>query len=313
MRILILGAGAIGGYFGARLAAAGVDVMFLARSARAKRLEQDGIVLLSPLGDVRQPVAVVTEAAEPFDAALLTCKAYDLASAMDAIAPAVGPQTLILPLLNGLKHLDDLDARFGAERVLGGLCALSATLTETGEIRHLNRLQRFVFGPRSPVQAAACGTLRQELSRGGFAPILSPNILQDMWEKYVFLATAAGMTCLMRAPIGRILQADEGETLMLEMLEECVGAASASGHAPRPESLADARAMLTQRGSNIAASMLRDIERGGPTEGEHILGDMLARARRAGATAPLLRVARAHVQIYEASRAPQGASAALRA
>jgi 2-dehydropantoate 2-reductase len=303
MRILVLGAGAIGGYFGARLAAAGVNVTFLARPARAKRLERDGIVLLSPLGDVRKPVAVLTEAARPFDAVLLACKAYDLASAIEAIAPAVGPRTLILPLLNGLKHLDDLDARFGAARVVGGTCSLSATLTEAGEIRHLNSAQRFVFGPRSPDQAKACAALHRELSRGGFAPTLSPDILQDMWEKFVFLATAAGMTCLMRAPIGRILEADEGEALTLETLAECAGAAAAAGHAPRPESLADARATLTQRGSDIAASMLRDIERGGRTEGEHILGDMLARARKAGASAPLLRVARAHVQIYEASLA----------
>ena len=122
MRILVLGAGAIGGYFGARLAAAGVDVTFLVRPARAEILRRNGIVLLSPLGDIRQAVAVTTQAAETFDAVLLTCKAYDLNSAIEAIAPAVGPQTLILPMLNGLKHLDDLDARFGAPRVLGGLC-----------------------------------------------------------------------------------------------------------------------------------------------------------------------------------------------
>ena len=206
MRILVLGAGAIGGYFGARLAAAGVDVTFLVRPARAEILRRNGIVVESPLGDIRQPVAVTTQAAEPFDAVLLTCKAYDLASAIAAIAPAVGPQTLILPMLNGLKHLDDLDARFGAPRVLGGLCQISSMLTEAGEIRHLNRMQRIILGARSPEQAEPCAALHKEVSRGGFEPVLSPNILQDMWEKWVFLATLAGMTCLMRAPVGPILR-----------------------------------------------------------------------------------------------------------
>ena len=212
MRVLVLGAGAIGGYFGARLAAAGVDVTFLVRAARAENLRRNGIVVESPLGDIRQPVAVTTEASEPFDAVLLTCKAYDLPSAIETIAPAVGPRTLILPMLNGLKHLDDLDARFGAPRVLGGLCQISSMLTEAGEIRHLNRMQRIILGARSPEQAEFCAALHKELSRGGFEPVLSPNILQDMWEKWVFLATLAGMTCLMRAPVGPILEADEGES-----------------------------------------------------------------------------------------------------
>ena len=302
MRILILGAGAIGGYFGARLAAAGVDVTFLVRPARAEHLRREEIVVTSPLGDVRQPVAVITEAVGPFDVVLLTCKAYDLVSAVEAIAPAVGPDTLILPLLNGLLHLDELDGQFGARRVLGGQCAISVTLSETGEIRHLNNIQRFGFGPRSPEQTEASAALHGELLRGGFAPVLSPDILQDMWEKFVFIATLAAMTCLMRAPIGGILRADEGEALMEEMLAECAGAASAAGYAPRREWLDTIRAVLAQRNSDIAASMLRDIEGGRRTECDHILGDMLLRARKGGAPAPLLRVARAHVQIYEGAR-----------
>jgi 2-dehydropantoate 2-reductase len=303
MRILVLGAGAIGGYFGARLAAARVDVTFLVRAARADNLRRNGIVMLSPLGDISQAVAVTTQAEEIFDAVLLACKAYDLNSAIAAIAPAVGPHTLILPLLNGLKHLDDLDARFGAPSVLGGLCQISSMLTQAGEIRHLNSLHRFVLGPRLPEQAQPCAALHEEISHGGFEPVLSHNILQDMWEKWVFLATLAGMTCLMRAPVGPILAADEGESLILELFAECVAIAAASGYAPRPEFVVGTRAALTQRGSALAASMLRDVERGGRAEGDHILGDLLLRAREKTVAAPLLRVARAHLQVYEAFRA----------
>jgi 2-dehydropantoate 2-reductase len=193
---------------------------------------------------------------------------------------------LILPMLNGLKHLDDLDARFGAPRVLGGLCQISSMLTEAGEIRHLNRMQRIILGARSPQQAEPCAALHKEVSRGGFEPVLSSNILQDMWEKWVFLATLAGMTCLMRAPVGPILEADEGEALMLELFAECIAIAAASGYAPRPEFIAATRAALTQPGSALAASMLRDVERGGGAEGDHILGDLLLRARAKAVAAP---------------------------
>ncbi len=300
MRLLVLGAGGIGGYFGARLAAAGVDIAFLVRPPRAERLRRDGIVVLSQLGDLRLPVAVLTEAPSAFDTVVLACKAYDLPGAMEAVAPAIGPDTLLLPLLNGLRHLDVLDSRFGDERVLGGLCHIGVTLTEAGEVQHLNRLQHLAFGPRIPGQAERCRALHETLSRGGFAPVLSSGILQDMWEKFVLLAAYAGMTCLMRAPIGRVMETNEGEALMLELLEECVGVAAASGHAPRPAFLDETRATLTRRGSPGAASMLRDIERRGRTEGEHVLGDMLARARSADLSAPLLRIAHAHLQAYEA-------------
>jgi len=300
MRILILGAGGVGGYFGARLAAAGVDVRFLVRPARAASLDRAGLVVFSPLGDLRQPVTVLTAATAPVDAVLLTCKAYDLAPAIEAIAPAVGAETVILPMLNGLRHYDALEARFSPRRVLGGLCHLGVTQTPAGEIRHLSPLQRFVLGPRWPEQAEACGRLHQTLSRGGFEPRLSPEIRLETWEKFVLLATYAGMTCLMRAPVGRIMRADEGEALMLEMLAECVAVATGAGYPPRADFLAETRAMLTEPGSPGSASMLRDIERGGRTEGEHILGDMLARARAGGGAAPLLRLAHAHLQVYEA-------------
>jgi len=301
VRLLVLGAGGIGGYFGGRLAKAGVDVTFLVRPGRAAALASNGLVVLSPLGDMRLPVTAGTSVDGSFDAVLLACKAYDLADAVTAVAPAVGPDTVVLPLLNGLRHLDALDASFSRERVLGGLCHIGVTLTAAGEVQHLNRLQRFALGPRMPGQDSSCAALHSTLTAGGFGPVLSPAIMQDIWEKFVLLAAYAGITCLMRAPIGAIAATEEGAALAAELLEECAGVAAANGHPPRAEFLAETRAMLTQAGSTGAASMLRDIGRGGRTEGEHVLGDMLARSRAAGLSAPLLRIARAHVQAYEAA------------
>lgn len=302
MRILVLGAGGIGGYFGGRLAAAGVDVRFLVRQSRGRFLASQGLVIRSPLGDVYIPVETLTEADSAFDVILLACKAYDLDGAMDAIAPAVGAGTLMLPLLNGVRHLDLLDARFGSDHVLGGLCHIGVTVNDLGMIEHLNTLQRFVLGARSPKQIEAVEHLHGVLSRGGFEPILSNAIMQEMWEKFTFLATYAGMTTLMRAPVGAILSADEGEAITREMLEECAATATGNGYAPRDDAMSHMVSSLTERGSAGTASMFRDMARNGATEHEHIMGDMLTRAREAGVSAPLLRVSLAHMQAYEAMR-----------
>lgn len=301
MRLLILGAGGIGGYFGGRLAEKGADVTFLVRPARAERLK-DGLVIESPHGDATLPVKTVTEAREPFDAVLVSCKAYDLDSAIDAIAPAVGPETKVLPLLNGLRHYQPLDARFGAERVLGGLAHIGVTMTPDGVIRQFNKLQRFTLGPRSESQTEACVTLHEELKRGGFAPVLSDEIDQAMWDKFVLLAAFAGLTCLMRAPVGAIMRADDGETIAEAFILECAAVAEAAGYRPHEKALGEARALMTAPGSANTASMLRDLESDGRTEHDHILGDMLERARAAKIDAPMLTVALAHMQAYEARR-----------
>jgi len=308
MQLLVLGAGGIGGYFGGRLAHAGVDVRFLVRPTRAQSLLQHGLVIKSPMGDLRTSVQVLTEVGSSFDAVLLACKAYDLDNAIEAIAPAVGLSTLILPLLNGIRHLDVLDARFGRERVLGGLCHIGVTVNGAGEIQHLDTLQRLALGARTPEQAGAAAALHKVVERGGFEPVLSEAIMQEMWEKFAFLATYAGMTTLMRAPIGAILSANDGESIMREMLQECTETAAANGHLPRPAAMKQMEGLLTDRRSTGTSSMLRDITRGGRTEHEHILGDMLARARTARVPAPLLRVSLAHMQAYEATRLPAAAS-----
>lgn len=304
MRILVLGAGGIGGYFGGRLAEAGVDVTFLVRPGRAAQLARDGLVVRSPSGDIARAVRTVgadgLAADGRYDAVLLTCKAYDLEAAIGAIAPAVRNGAMVVPMLNGMRHLERLDAAFGQSAVLGGLCQIAATLTPAGEVQHLNTLHLLVLGARADNQKPLATAFAQAAVAARFECRASDAIAQEMWEKFVMLAAMGGMTCTMRANVGEIMQADDGEALMLELLAECDLVAGAAGHAARPAFLDRARGLLTQRGSTFAASMLRDVERGGPTEADHIVGDMLARARAAGFPAPMLRVAWCHLQAHAA-------------
>ena len=310
MRILVLGAGGTGGYFGGRLAQAGADVTFLVREARAAQLARDGLVIRSPLGDAQFPVAhlvaarLAAAAAErPFDLVLLSCKAYDLDSSIDAIAPAMGEHTAVLPILNGLRHYAVLDARFGAAQVLGGLCFISAMKGEQGEVLHLGKPASVTFGERDGhAPSERCEQLAAAFAAAGVDHRHSPDIAQDLWIKFTFLTALAAATCLMRASIGAIVAADGGRAFIEALYAECVAVAAAAGQ-PVPDAAQDnARGMLTQVGSTVTASMLRDLEAGQRIEGAHIVGDMLQRAHAAGQAAPLLGLAWVHLQAYEGRR-----------
>ncbi|MEZ5445391.1 MAG: 2-dehydropantoate 2-reductase [Gammaproteobacteria bacterium] len=305
MRVLILGAGGVGGYFGARLHEAGGDVTFLARPARARQLRDDGLRIASPLGDTRiKPRVVVSgELAGGYDAVMLACKSYDLHAAINAIAPAIGPRTAVIPLLNGVAHLDALDACFGREAVHGGLAHMAITLLPDGTIEHLNAMNRFTIGSRGTNGSEVLATLAATLAGTSVEFSVSDDIEQEMWEKFVFLATLASATCLMRASIGDIVRSEGGEQLISGLLSECVRIAAANRHAPGAGSLAEYRRLLTDPESTLTASMLRDVERGGATEAEHVIGDMVRRAGAAGTPAPLLAVACTHMRAYELRRA----------
>lgn len=308
MRILVLGAGAIGGYFGARLLERGADVEFLVRPARAARLAATGLRVVSAHGDFARPVRALTRADGARDLVLLSCKAYDLDDAIAAITPAVGPHTRVLPLLNGLRHLAALDAAFGAARVLGGLAHISVTLDAEGTIRHLGKLERLTFGSRDRgVDVPA--PVRNVLLALGPQAIESTDILTAMWDKFALIATLAGMTCLMRASVGEIVATADGADLIRRLHGECCAVAARSGHALPAAAVAAATAILTGAGSPLKASMLRDLEHGARTEGEHILGDMRARAAGCGLDAPLLAAALTHLRVYEAARRASHASA----
>ena len=238
--------------------------------------------------------------AEPFDLVLLSCKAYDLDGAMASFARAVGENTSVLPLLNGMRHLDLLAERFGPKPVLGGQCVISATLDADGAIVHLNELHALSFGELDGSRSRRIETVASALLNAGFDARLSDEIRQEMWEKWVFIAAAAGITCLMRSAVGDYVAAGASD-LAAGLVEECAGIAAAQGFQPREAALERARAALTAAGSPLKASMLRDIEGGKPVEGDQILGDLLRRAAKPDDRS-LLRIATLHVRAYEAQR-----------
>ncbi len=305
MRILVVGAGAIGGYFGGRLLQAGRDVTFLVRPRRAAELADAGLVIRSPCGDLTRldpPRVLAEDLREAYDLVLLSCKAYDLGDAMDSFAPAVGERTMLLPMLNGMRHLDQLAQRFGGSRVLGGLCVISSTLGEDRAVVHLNNMHKLSFGELDGSDSQRMQGLAGVLGGAGFDALPSQRIVQDMWEKWVFLATLAAVSCLMRATLGDVLKAPEGEALILSMLDECRAIAEGAGHAPRAAFLDQALSTLTTAGSPLAASMLRDVQADAAIEADQIVGDLLRRRSAQGNTAPLLVIAYTHLKAYEARR-----------
>ncbi|ADW70694.1 ketopantoate reductase family protein [Granulicella tundricola] len=301
MRILIIGTGALGGYFGARLLAAGRDVTFLVRPARIPQLATSGLNLTSPHGDLHIPTPPTITAdtlASTYDLILLSCKAHDLTSSMDSFAAAVGTTTAILPLLNGMAHMDALDARFGRQHVLGGATDISAVRDPDGLIRHLNTLDHLLFGDRDDPSGPRITAIAAALTVPGFGASLRPVILQDMGEKWVAISTGAGMTCLMRATIGDIVAAGAAP-LVNQLMLEAASIVASTGYQPTQDFLAVTLAKFTQPGSLFTASMLRDLESGAPIEARQIIGDLLTHGRTANLPTPLLEVVNAHLRCHE--------------
>ena len=299
-KLLFVGAGGVGGYFGARLIEAGVDVTFLVRPARAAALAAHGLSVSSPHGDLHLPaVRCVTRdtVGADYDLVLLAPKAYDLDDALEAVAPAVGPSTFVMPLLNGLAHLDILDARFGAHRVLGGVAQVVATLAADGSIRLMNPIHTLTAGGRDEAtqQAAAAFIALCEPAR--FNKVLAPDIVAALWGKWTFLAALAGITTLMHGSVGQVVGTASGDSLIRRLHAECVAVAERCGFATPDAAQAVALKRLTEPGSDLTASMLRDLQSGLRTEHEHVLGELLRRAQQHGVDAPLLAAAHCHLQV----------------
>ncbi len=311
MRILVIGAGALGGYFGGRLLEAGRDVTFLVRERRAAQLAKTGLVIRSPAGDVtlpNPPTVLAKDLSEPFDLILVGAKAYDLAAAADSFAPAVGPNTAILPVLNGMAHLDYLGERFGARAVLGGQCLISATLDAEGRVIHITDMHLLSFGEQDGTKSERAQAIAATLSGARFDIRLSTAILQEMWEKWAFIAAGAGITCLMRAAFGDVVTAGAGE-LTTRLYDECCAIAKANGFPPSETTMKRSLGMFTSPTSILTASMLKDIERNAPIEGDHVIGNLLQRGGGGSSSYPLLRIAYAHLKSYEGRRKREGSAA----
>lgn len=307
MKILVLGAGGIGGYFGGRLLQAGAAVTFLVRENRRRQLREHGLRIESQYGDATLEVdaKLQSEIAADYDLILLTCKAYDLASAIDTISPAVSRSTAILPLLNGIAHIGLLNERFGRDKVLGGTAKIQVTLTPERVVRQLNDWQTITFGEQDGSESPRALELKALLEKTGVEVKLSRNIVRELWMKLVHLSTVAGMTCLMRANLGEIIRTPEGSVLLKAFFDANARIAACAGHAPDEAFARTYYNLFEQRDSRYEASMLRDLEKGGPIEAEHILGFMLNRCREAGLDDTVHRLAYTHVKSYEQRRAAQ--------
>lgn len=303
LRILVVGAGAVGGYFGARLAQAGRDVTFLVHSVRAKQLHRDGLRIVTPHGEaVLRPNLVQTgEIRSPYDLIILSVKAFALAAAMDDFAPAVGPQTIILPVLNGMRHIDLLTQRFNQDAVIGGLCRVATELDADGRVVQIADIQQLAYGERNGETTPRLKSVDATMQGAEFDASLSADITQAMWEKWVQLASLGAVCCLLRGPIGEIVAVPGGADVSLGILKECVAIATAYGHYPSDAFVQGHASAMTAPGSPLTSSMYRDLRKNAPVEVDHILGDLLERGSAHRVSAPLLQAAFVNLRVYQAS------------
>jgi 2-dehydropantoate 2-reductase len=307
MRILVLGAGALGGYFGARLTQGGSSVEYVVRPRRAAQLAADGVVIVEGNSRTSTPAKGIhpDQISGAYDAVLLACKAYDLDEALDAIAPAVRTGAVVLPLLNGIRHIDELLNRFGMEHVLGGLTIDGGTLRPDGAIvRGVVALTHGVttFGELDGHLSDRCRALLGAFQAGGMRFVLTDDVRAAMWHKFSVFCAAAAISTLCRSRAGSISASASGPLLVEAVLSESRSVAIAEGY-PLPDEMSGfLRSLFADPTSVYAPSMLADIENGRRTEGEHVIGDMVDRADRHGIVAPVLTAARCNLQTYEINR-----------
>lgn len=305
MRTLMVGAGATGGYYGGRMAQAGRDVTFLVRAARKEQLQERGLELVSPQGDATIHPALVTAdelgSAGPFDTVIVSTKAYALEAAIEDFAPAVGPATVVLPVLNGMRHLDVLTARFGRERVMGGSVRIVADVDADGRIHQLTELDEFIFGELDGGRSERAVRMLQEFSVPGYKTTLADDMMAALWRKWWLLATMGAVCVVSGGSVGEMVAAPYGVELGRAILHEAISIARANGYPADPAFAADQERRMTDPASSLTSSMYRDMLKGAPVEADHILGDFLARAN--GVPVPLLTGAYVRLKVYEAKRA----------
>jgi 2-dehydropantoate 2-reductase len=301
MRILIIGAGATGGFFGSRLAQAGRDVTFLVRPKRAAQLAEHGLQVLSPSGDTRITPQLLTadQLDQPFDVIILAVKAYALDSALADMAPAVAAHTVVVPLLNGMRHIDAITERFGADVLIGGVCKIIAEVDGEGRIVQRGNINDLAYGELDGQPSERTARLHELLSGAGFDTTLSTTIKQALWDKWVLLASLGSINALTRGNIGEVAAVEGGPAFANRLIDEVVAVVSAVGAKPDLAGLGQVHKVLTQEGSKQTSSMYRDLSAGAPIEAQQIVGDLLQRGQRAGIDTPLLSAAYVNLQVYQ--------------
>lgn len=304
MKFLVVGAGAVGGYFGGRLLEKGADVTFLVREGRRRNLQEKGLVIHSDYGNTTlSPKTIIAgEEVELYDVILLSTKAYHLDNAIDDIRPYVGKNTMVIPLLNGMAHYNKLDEQFGREKVIGGLCYIEATLDSEGAVIQKGPLHMLVYGERSGQESERIIKLADALKGTKADFQLSSTIIEDLWHKYLFIATMSGITTLMRAPIGPICKHPSGMETIKQLTKEIIDVMNGAGAPISNELETIQMEKIAHLAPEMKSSMQRDMEKGLPVEADHLHGYLLEIAKTADLPVPVLESVYANLKIYERSR-----------
>jgi 2-dehydropantoate 2-reductase len=302
MTILVVGAGATGGYIGARLAQAGRNVTFLVRGPRAEQLRERGLRIVGQGTDEVLIPRLVTadQLAGHADVVLVSVKATALEAAMADCAPAVGPQTLVIPFLNGIGHLAVLNERFGERAVLGGVVLATTQLSDAGDIVALAAPASLRVGAQDGSRTDQLRAAFDQLSGAGFDVSISDDIVADMWHKWVFIGTVGALTCLMRGTVADIVAVPGGRALGPAILAEASAVSAAAGY-PVPAAKAAATTQaITEDGSLLTSSMSRDLADGRPVEVEAVLADLAGRGAGLAEPTPLLDLATMQLRVHNA-------------
>ncbi|CUB18963.1 2-dehydropantoate 2-reductase [Bacillus subtilis] len=303
MKCLVVGAGGVGGYIGGRLAEKGNDVTFLVRHKRAEQLKETGLVIHSEKGDVSfQPALISAGETGHFDVVIIASKAYSLGQVIDDVKSFVDRESVIIPFLNGYRHYEQLFTAFSKEQVLGGLCFIESALDNKGEIHHTSASHRFVFGEWNGERTERITALEEAFSGVKAEVIISGHIEKDIWKKYLFIAAQAGITTLFQRPLGPILETEGGRHTVQTLIAEIGAILRKEGVAADPDLEEESFRTMTSMSYHMKSSMLRDMENGQTTEGDHLHGFLLEKAKRLSLATPILETVYANLQMYEAEK-----------
>ena len=298
MKILILGAGAIGGFFGAHLMKSGANVSFLVREKRKDELKKSGINIFSINGELKVNPKLLDKnlSGQHFDVIILTNKSYDLIESIREIKPYVN-KTVIIPLLNGMAHYEILDKEFGKEKIFGGTAYISTAMNNYGSIQQITSRASIKFGPRTQKNISIANEFYEICKETEFECDFSDHIELDLWRKYVLIGATAASTVLFQKPLGEICATTYGKRLIIEIHEECKKIVLSKGYDIGIEATNYNLKLITDKDSLLKASMLRDFESGKKTECEHILGYLIELAKRNNVQCNLIKAAHTRIQV----------------
>ena len=300
MKILVLGVGGIGGFFGGHLHEIGADVTFLVRPKRRALLQANGLRIISPLGNLNlDPKLVLSDELKPvYDIILISCKTYDLDQAIIDLRSTKG-RGIIIPFLNGVTHMKKLDEEFGQDNVMGGVAHISSTVNKDGTIEHFSEFKKLTFGNRDLSKNNALKEFAEVCAKTKFDVALSDDINLDLWKKWVFISTVAGATTLFSCSLGEIVKSDFGKQIIIDLFNECRSIAKLYKYDYEDSEADIILKTITNPGSPIKASMQRDVEKKSFTEHEQIFGDLINKGQKYSFDCPILMSCYVRMNVYQ--------------